>query len=52
MKQAIKTIVVVAIIILAIDFVGMIGWAMSGQHPVDNFYIGSISTHIIRAIIL
>lgn len=48
--KVLKTIVVIAIVLLAIDFVGMIAWGMSGQHPVDNFYIGSVSTHIIRAI--
>lgn len=48
--QTIKTIGIVIIIILAIDFLGMMLWAMSGQFPVDNFYIGAISRNILQAI--
>lgn len=51
MKQATKMVFTIVIILIVIDFLGMIAWAMSGQFPTDNFYIGSISTHIIRAII-
>lgn len=49
--KTLKTIATVAIIILAIDFVGFLGWAMSGQRPVDNFYVGTITTHALRAVI-
>lgn len=52
MVKAVAGILVTAIIaILAIDMLGFFGWAMSGQQPTDNFYIGSITTNIIRAII-
>jgi hypothetical protein len=39
------------LIVLAIDFVGMVAWIISGQLPLDGFYIGRISTEIIRLFI-
>ena len=36
--------------ILSIDALGFIAWAMSGQYPVDAFYLGTITTHIIHYI--
>lgn len=50
MKQAIQTVAVVAIILLALDFVMMIAWGVSGQYPADSFYFGAISRNIIQAI--
>lgn len=52
MKNAIKITLTVAIVILAIDFIGFVLWAMSGQQPVDGFYVGAITTNVLRAIIL
>lgn len=52
MKNAIKIILTVVIVILAIDFLFFVGWVMSGQTPVDGFYFGAITTNILRAIIL
>ena len=46
--KIIKNILAVVAIILFIDFVGMMSWAMSGQRPVDGMYIGAISTNVIR----
>lgn len=46
--KIIKNIFAVVAIILFIDFVGMMCWAMSGQRPVDGMYIGAISTNVIR----
>jgi hypothetical protein len=39
------------LIVIAIDFVGMVAWIISGQLPVDGFYVGRISTEIIRLFI-
>jgi len=39
------------LIVLAIDFVGMVAWIISGQLPLDGFYVGRISTEIIRLFI-
>jgi hypothetical protein len=41
----------VSIAILAIDFLVFCGWIISGQHPVDGFYIGSITANILKAIL-
>ena len=46
-----QTVLTIALVVLAIDFLGFVGWAMSGQHPVDNFYVGTITTHALQAII-
>lgn len=51
MKKTLTTIATVAAIILLIDFAGFLAWGMSGQHPVDNFYVGTITTHALRAVI-
>jgi len=51
MKKTLQTIATVAAIIMFIDFVGFTAWAMSGQRPADNFYIGSLTTHALRAVI-
>lgn len=42
-----KTILWCAVLVLIVDFVGFVAWAFSGQYPVDDFYIGSITMHII-----
>lgn len=36
--------------VLAIDFLGFLCWATSGQHPVDSFYVGTITTHALQAV--
>lgn len=46
--QTIKIIIGLILAILLIDFMGMLCWIYSGQQPIDNFYIGTISTNIIR----
>lgn len=46
--QIILTIVAV---VLVIDFLGFTAWAMSGQRPVDSFYVGTITTHALQAVI-
>lgn len=43
----IKTIIT----ILIIDMLGFVVWIISGQLPVDSFYIGTITAHILQAII-
>lgn len=49
--NTIQKIVTAILIILAIDFAGFIAWSLSGNRPVDNFYIGTITTHTLRAVI-
>lgn len=52
MTNALKIAGGVAIALLLLDVLGFIAWAMSGQFPADDFFIGSITTHILRAIVL
>jgi hypothetical protein len=49
MRNILNKILIVIIIIIAIDFLGFLGWAMSGHFPVDNFYVGSITHHILQS---
>ena len=36
---------------LALDFIGAIMWAMSGQIPPDSFFLGSITRFILQVIL-
>ena len=51
MKNIIKIVGGVIIAVLALDFLGFTAWVLSGQYPVDDFYIGTITAHVLRAII-
>ena len=37
--------------ILAIDAFGFMAWIASGQTPADNFYIGTLTAHALRALL-
>lgn len=37
--------------VLLLDAIAFTAWVASGQHPVDEFYAGTITAHILRAII-
>lgn len=50
MKIAQIALTIVAVV-LVIDFLGFFAWAMSGQRPVDNFYVGTITTHALQVVI-
>ena len=41
----------IVIAILVLDFVCFWCWIISGQLPVDNFYLGTITAHFISLII-
>ena len=45
-----KTFLLIIAVAVAVDVIGFIAWAMSGQFPADNLYIGVITTHILRVI--
>lgn len=45
-----KIIAIVLIVLLAVDFAFCMLWAMSGQMPVDNFYLGVISHKLLQLI--
>lgn len=51
MKNIINTILTISIIYLAVDAFVFVMWAVSGQHPVDGFYVGAVTTTIIKSLI-
>lgn len=38
-------------VIVAVDLIGFILWMQSGQVPQDNFYVGSITYHVLSIMI-
>ena len=50
MKNILKTIAIVVITILVIDFACLMAWIYSGQAPQDDFFAGAISYNIINLI--
>lgn len=38
------------VIVLVLDFLCFISWAMSGQFPTDNFYLGAITRNVLQLI--
>jgi hypothetical protein len=51
MKNTLQTVGYIAAAIMAVDVLGFMAWILSGQYPADNFYIGTITAHILRAIL-
>jgi len=47
-----KTITIILACLITLDIFGAVTWAISGQVPADTFYLGSVSTSIIRMIII
>ena len=45
--------IVGGILVLAMlaDILGFAAWIISGQLPVDNFYLGTITANILKAIL-
>lgn len=48
----IKYIAGLIALIALIDFIAFIAWIISGQVPVDGFYIGAITGNALKLIIL
>lgn len=51
MRNIFRTVLWVLVIAFMVDFACFIWWTMSGQKPVDSFYVGAISANIIKGII-
>lgn len=51
MKDLFSILGATIIVIIGIDFVGFIAWAMSGQIPPDSMFIGAITKSILSLII-
>jgi len=43
-----KATLLTLITLACIDFTGFLLWAFSGQQPVDDVYVGTATTHLIR----
>lgn len=48
MKQIINVLLSVMMVALIVDAVAFVMWALSGQSPIDGFYIGAITKNIIH----
>ena len=48
--KTINYIINIIAIVLVIDFVCTVGWAMSGQFPTGDLYFGVITTNLLRLI--
>lgn len=42
-----KIILALVIGYMALDVLGFMLWAISGQVPVDSFYVGTITAHLL-----
>lgn len=51
MRNALKIIGGAITFLLLVDFLGFSFWFLSGQLPTDNVYVGTITAHILRAIL-
>ena len=51
MRKTIAVVSTIAIFILMIDVIGMFAWIMSNQIPINKYYIGMITTNIIKLFI-
>ncbi len=50
MTKTISTIFTIVAMIMLVDSISFVGWAASGQKPVDNFYAGAITANILASI--
>lgn len=50
MTKIFKFILWTILVISFIDFTMFLVWGLSGQQPIDNFYFGSITSHVIQLI--
>ena len=51
MAQLITSTLGVMLGILLIDAGAFVLWVMSGQYPADSYYLGAITTNIIKAVL-
>ena len=48
MKKITNVLLTVIMVALIVDAVAFVMWALSGQTPIDSFYIGAITKNIIH----
>lgn len=49
-EQLLEFILTAIVVILAIDSLFFIGWALSGQNPVGDHYLGAITANLLQFI--
>jgi len=49
--QIVSVVAWVMIAVVGFDALGFVSWVASGQHPVDDFYVGSLTAHALAAVI-
>ena len=50
MQNILKVVGGAVAVLIIIDMLGFGVWIVSGQHPVDDFYIGTLTAHVLRAL--
>lgn len=51
MTKTLQEISTIIIFILLLDVAGFAAWLLSGQVPVDSFFVGSLTAHALRALL-
>ena len=51
MKNVLKVGAALVGCLLVVDVIGFVAWIASGQAPADQFYIGTITAHIVRLLL-
>jgi len=52
LKITFYLIVIFLVWFLIIDILGAVFWIVMNQTPVDNFYVGTITTHLTNAYLI
>ena len=52
MRDILKITAGVIAAVLIADAAGFFIWILSGQFPADGYYIGTITAHVLRSIII
>lgn len=48
--QMSKIVFWIILVLLVIDLIGFTAWALSGQRPADEFYIGALTANALMII--
>lgn len=46
-----KMLFTIVAVVLVIDALGFMAWAISGQVPPDDVYVGTITTHALQYLV-
>lgn len=50
-RAVVKATLLTLITFACLDLAGFALWAFSGQKPVDDVFVGTITTHVLRALV-